>query len=70
MGKGDGDISADPAGITDPVRLYLRECGTTPLLTSEQEMKLAQMIEIGKMPEATDEQKRMAAEAKKGNGQC
>ena len=68
--KGDGDISADPAGITDPVRLYLRECGTTPLLTSEQEMKLAQTIEIGKMPEATDEQKRMAAEAKKGNGQC
>lgn len=65
MGKGDGDISADPAGITDPVRLYLRECGTTPLLTSEQEMKLAQTIEIGKMPEATDEQKRMAAEAKK-----
>lgn len=63
--KGDGDISADPAGITDPVRLYLRECGTTPLLTSEQEMKLAQTIEIGKMPEATDEQKRMAAEAKK-----
>lgn len=57
--KGDGDISADP------VRLYLRECGTTPLLTSEQEMKLAQTIEIGKMPEATDEQKRMAAEAKK-----
>lgn len=47
-GKGDGDISADPAGITDPVRLYLRECGTTPLLTSEQEMKLAQTIEIGK----------------------
>lgn len=65
MGKGDGDISADPAGITDPVRLYLRECGTTPLLTSEQEMKLAQTIEIGKMPEATDEQKRMAAEAKR-----
>ena len=28
-------------------------------------MKLAQTIEIGKMPEATDEQKRMAAEAKK-----
>ena len=63
--KGDGDISADPAGITDPVRLYLRECGTTPLLTSEQEMKLAQTIEIGKMSEATDEQKRMAAEAEK-----
>ena len=46
--KGDGDISADPAGITDPVRLYLRECGTTPLLTSEQEMKLAQTIELEK----------------------
>lgn len=63
--KDDGELSADPAGVTDPVRLYLRECGTTPLLTSEQEMKLAQAIEIGKLPDATEEQKRMAAEAKK-----
>lgn len=62
--KDESDVAADPAGITDPVRLYLRECGTTPLLTSEQEMALAQAIEIGKLPDATEEQKEAAARAK------
>lgn len=63
-GKDDVEVASDPAGVTDPVRLYLRECGTTPLLTSEQEMSLAQTIEIGKMPGATKEQKEAAAGAK------
>ena len=63
-GKDDVEVASDPAGVTDPVRLYLRECGTTPLLTSEQEMSLAQTIEIGKMPGATEEQKEAAARAK------
>lgn len=62
--KEEIEVSADSAGVTDPVRLYLRECGTTPLLTSEQEMSLAQTIEIGKMPGATAEQKEAAAIAK------
>ncbi len=62
--KEEVEVSADSAGVTDPVRLYLRECGTTPLLTSEQEMSLAQTIEIGKMPGATAEQKEAAAVAK------
>ncbi len=62
--KEEIEVSADSAGVTDPVRLYLRECGTTPLLTSEQEMSLAQTIEIGKMPGATVEQKEAAAVAK------
>lgn len=62
--KEEIEVSADSAGVTDPVRLYLRECGTTPLLTSEQEMSLAQTIEIGKMPGATVEQKEAAAIAK------
>ncbi|MDU5282055.1 MAG: RNA polymerase sigma factor RpoD [Dialister sp.] len=62
--KEEIEVSADSAGVTDPVRLYLRECGTTPLLTSEQEMSLAQTIEIGKMPGATAEQKEAAAVAK------
>lgn len=62
--KEEIEVSADSVGVTDPVRLYLRECGTTPLLTSEQEMSLAQTIEIGKMPGATAEQKEAAAIAK------
>jgi len=62
--KEEIEVSADSAGVTDPVRLYLRECGTTPLLTSEQEMSLAQTIEMGKMPGATAEQKEAAAVAK------
>ena len=62
--KEEIEVSADSAGVTDPVRLYLRECGTTPLLTSEQEMSLAHTIEIGKMPGATAEQKEAAAVAK------
>lgn len=60
----EGDLSVDAVGITDTVRLYLRECGTTPLLTSEEEMKLAQTIEIGKLPDATEEQKEAATKAK------
>jgi DNA-directed RNA polymerase sigma subunit (sigma70/sigma32) len=31
----------------DPVRLYLREISQMPLLTAEQEVKLAQQIAVG-----------------------
>ena len=50
------DFTAVGAGITDPVRLYLRECGATPLLTAEQEMELAKIIEQGKSVTATSEE--------------
>ena len=50
------DFAAAGTGITDPVRLYLRECGATPLLTAEQEMNLAKTIEKGKLPDATEEE--------------
>src|SRR4029078_777716 len=40
-----------PAGvgekINDPVRLYLREMGTVPLLTREGEVEIARRIERG-----------------------
>lgn len=42
------DLPADALGKTDdPVRMYLREMGTIPLLTREGEVELAQRIEEG-----------------------
>ena len=52
-------------GVSDPVRLYLRECGANPLLSAEQEMNLAKIIEKGKKKDATPEEKEAARNAKK-----
>ena len=52
-------------GVSDPVRLYLRECGANPLLSAEQEMNLAKIIEKGKKKDATPEDKEAARAAKK-----
>src|SRR5712692_6971507 len=44
------DLSLGTQGKTDdPVRLYLREMGTVPLLTREGEVALAKRIERGQM---------------------
>ena len=46
---GDLEIPADVADKTnDPVRMYLREMGTVPLLTREGEIDLARRIERGR----------------------
>lgn len=52
-------------GVSDPVRLYLRECGANPLLSAEQEMNLAKIIEKDKKKDATPEEKEAARAAKK-----
>ncbi len=57
--------AAAAGGISDPVRLYLRECGSNPLLSAEEEMNLAKAIERGKSKDATEEEKEEAKEAKK-----
>lgn len=44
----DGDAAADSLEKTnDPVRMYLREMGTVPLLTREGEVEIAKRIEKG-----------------------
>lgn len=45
---GDSDIGSEFGDKTnDPVRMYLREMGTVPLLTREGEIELARRIERG-----------------------
>ena len=48
----------DGIEIDDPVRMYLKEIGRVPLLKAEQEMDLAQRIELGE-----EEAKRQLVEA-------
>ena len=51
-GGGGGDLDLTPGVLdktNDPVRMYLREMGTVPLLTREGEVAIAKRIERGKL---------------------
>jgi RNA polymerase primary sigma factor len=48
----DTDLDLTPGGLdktNDPVRMYLREMGTVPLLTREGEVEIARRIERGQL---------------------
>jgi RNA polymerase primary sigma factor len=48
----DGDLDLSPGTLektNDPVRMYLREMGTVPLLTREGEVAIAKRIERGQL---------------------
>ena len=50
-GGGDADVSLAPSPMgrtDDPVRMYLREMGKTPLLTRDGEIRIAKRIEEGR----------------------
>ncbi len=51
-GSDDLELDLTPSAIdktNDPVRMYLREMGTVPLLTREGEVEIAKRIERGKL---------------------
>ena len=61
-------ISASHEGavaIDDPVKMYLKEIGSMRLLDSDEEIVLAKKVEKGSFPDATDEDKKEADDAKK-----
>ena len=51
-GSDDSELDLTPSAIDkalDPVRMYLRQMGTVPLLTREGEVEIAKRIERGKL---------------------
>ncbi|HMQ30810.1 MAG TPA: RNA polymerase sigma factor RpoD [Chloroflexaceae bacterium] len=71
----DLDEGLSDALLGDSVRLYLREIGQVPLLTADQEKRLAQAIERGQLAElalksaepGTDEHRRLERDRALGN---